>query len=230
MDDRRRKLDMYSLTDQMAGLETTQPTVIEKVVEVPVPYPSLAVADDGTIPATNFKVSRTGLEMVDGASVDDWISVGTAIFQIEGSLQLVIGDWLNYGVGFGWSIERVASELNRDKKTLQNWAWVASKFPHSLRRETLFFGHYSLLAARVDRDANNLIESTVLNNWTVAELRQHLLGLKRRKSNPDQLKKKASTYKKQFGSVYEKANKLPLDNRKMLADYLREIADKLDTN
>lgn len=188
--------------------------------------PSLALDAEGYIPAGSFLISKIGLEMRQGATYEDWARLGEAIFQVEGIIQLVVGDWLNYGESFGMTIDRIAEALGREKKTLQNWSWVASKCPLSLRREKLFYGHYSIVSGRKN-DRAELLQMAANNGWSVKQLRDYIHGLKRRSRSTDQWKKKTTQAKRKIDAIIEQMSNLPDAHKQEIIEYFRSSLDQL---
>lgn len=214
------------IDELMDGMLRDEPVRVVEVVETP----ALALMEDGTIPARNFTITAIGLYMHDEATAEDWQRVGEAILRIEDGLQLIIGDWLHYGEArFKVPVAQVAAWLKRDPKTLQNWSWVCSSVPHSLRKETLFFGHYNLVAARDYEEQQMLLDMADRNGWTVAQLRENM-----KKKRPIK-KREGQAFRRFEGKWLQFERRLfPIladakaEERKKIAARLRAVADEID--
>lgn len=223
---RREGVTVNGLMDEMVG--TPSPPPAEKEI---VYVPMLAVTEQGIIPARNFQLTPTGLLMEESATENDWETVGAAIFRIEGASQWLIGDWLNYGeVRFKHPLEQIASLLNRDPKTLQNYSWVASSLPHSLRREMLSFGHHMLVAGdrlpEVEKD--RWLGEAERYGWTVNQMRQ---AMKKKRSKGRRAASPMMIFQKRVLRLFEKSADLftaaDTSEKREMAEALQAIVDRL---
>ncbi|HRF98763.1 MAG TPA: hypothetical protein PLZ51_26320, partial [Aggregatilineales bacterium] len=87
------------------------------------------MSDAGAITIGNFQISKTGLQIADGVSVDEWQAFGQHIRTMETSIQWIIGDWLAYGERvYGTTYQEVAELTGYVYETLRNLVWVARQF------------------------------------------------------------------------------------------------------
>src|SRR5262245_17774119 len=90
---------------------------------------------------TGSSISRvvftsTGLEIKQSLTFADWDRLGQRLRDIEGAVQWWIGDWLNYGERtYGETYKQAKAITRFEVQTLKNYAWVAKKFPPSLRKD-----------------------------------------------------------------------------------------------
>jgi len=117
---------------------------------------SIALAD-----TRKFTISRTGLEVHDHLSFEEWSSLAPLLNEAARGVAFVIGDWLLYGHDrFGReeatnkSGSRVRSEdyetairlTGLDRATLHTYAHVSRKVPPSLRNKDLSWEHHKIVA------------------------------------------------------------------------------------
>lgn len=148
-----------------------EPQVVTEIVEVP----TLAVDQQGRIPAGKFTLTRCGLIGEEEATQDEWEYLGVILRQLNVSIQWLIGDWLVYGQSrFPNDREEIARLLDLDLHTLDNYAWVARSVPYSLRKESLSFGHHALIAALPENEQSGWLEEAETHQWSVAALRSRI--------------------------------------------------------
>ena len=117
---------------------------------------SIALAD-----TRKFTISRTGLEVHDHLSFEEWSSLAPILNEAARGVAFVIGDWLLYGHDrFGREEAahkpgaRVRSEdyeaairlTGLDRATLHTYAHVSRKVPASLRNKDLSWEHHKIVA------------------------------------------------------------------------------------
>ena len=118
---------------------------------------SIALAD-----TRKFTISRTGLEVHDHLSFEEWSSLAPLLNEAARGVAFVIGDWLIYGFDrFGRTEEaankpgaRVRSEdyeaairhTGLDRATLHTYAHVSRKVPPLLRNKDLSWEHHKIVA------------------------------------------------------------------------------------
>lgn len=120
---------------------------------------SIALAD-----SPKFTISRTGLEVHDHLSFEEWSALAPHLGEAARGVAFVIGDWLIYGKerfgegknrGTGREIgPRVATEdyetvitlTGLDRATLHAYAHVARRVPSLLRNKLLSWEHHKVVA------------------------------------------------------------------------------------
>lgn len=112
---------------------------------------SIALSD-----TSKFTISRTGLEVHNDLSFEEWASLAPVLNEAARGVAFVIGDWLVYGrERFGSrGRERVRSEdyeaavrlTGLDRTTLQTYAHVSRRVPLLLRNKDLSWEHHKVVA------------------------------------------------------------------------------------
>jgi len=120
---------------------------------------SIALSD-----TRKFTISRTGLEVHDHLSFEEWSSLAPLLNEAARGVAFVIGDWLNYGrdrfqlclPGFEGcrsggrvsegAYETVLGQTGLDRATLHTYAHVSRKVPSSLRNKDLSWEHHKVVA------------------------------------------------------------------------------------
>jgi hypothetical protein len=111
---------------------------------------------------SKITLTRTGLQISDELSFEEWQSMASRFGAAMSSAAFVIGDWLVYGEdqrfpGFeseSIGTRRVAAEIYNealrltglDRSTLITYAYVARRVPASLRNEQLSWEHHKAVA------------------------------------------------------------------------------------
>lgn len=98
-----------------------------------------------------FIVTPTGLQIVGNPTFDEWMAYGQTLWAMRSAIQWAIADWLRYGEGeYGEKYAQAMDARKVSEHTLQNYAWVGSKFDASRRRGSLSFSHHEAVAAIPD--------------------------------------------------------------------------------
>ena len=91
-----------------------------------------------------------------------------------------IGDWVRYGTAkWGAKYTLAAKITGYDVHTLENMAYVASRFPFSLRREDLSWSHHFVVAALTRDEQKYLLDFASARRLSVRDLRIELKALHR---------------------------------------------------
>jgi len=134
----------------------------------------LLVADDGALSIGGYKLTSLGLIAGDKATYDDWETVGSVLLRLEGSIQLLIGDWLVQAERqWGQTYEEIAEHTGYSVKSLYQYKWVAENVTFSMRIENLTFTHYSTVAGIEDDNRKaELLAQAAAEGWSVKQLRE----------------------------------------------------------
>lgn len=90
------------------------------------------------------KLSQTSFTLRPGLSLEEWIEAGRSLRALERGIQFWVGDWMAYGEAhYG---EEAFADLERQDKTLANWAAVARGVDPARRREDVRFSHHAEVA------------------------------------------------------------------------------------
>lgn len=109
-----------------------------------------------------------------------WVAAGYRLGAIGRGSQWWIGDWLHYGVArWGEKYAEAARITGYDCATLRNMAWVASRFPVSLRSDKLTWSHHVLLAPLAEAKQRYWIDRATEHHLSVADLRIELRSARR---------------------------------------------------
>jgi hypothetical protein len=165
----RGVMTLADLTNQMSSDQRDK----SQVQDVPT---SLVVAEDGVLVIGGYRLTSVGL-LVDGnATFDDWETVGALLLQLEGALQLLIGDWLVQAERqWGQTYEEIAEQTGYTVKSLYQYKWVAENVPFTMRIENLTFTHYTIVAGIEDEKRKAaLLKQAAAEGWSVKRLRDEL--------------------------------------------------------
>jgi hypothetical protein len=95
-----------------------------------------------------WRATRSALYLRTGRHYDDWVHVGRDVTTVADSAAWWLGDWLMFGrESYCQRYQAAVASTEFDYQTLRNYAWVASRFSMSRRRDMLSFGHHAELAA-----------------------------------------------------------------------------------
>ena len=124
---------------------------------------------------------KTGLQLPDNLTIDQWFDIGSFINKCEQSVMWWMGDWWNFGNHkYG---ERASQALDSDYSfgTWMNAGYVCDKVETSRRREVLSFSHHQEVAALEHDQQDELLELAIQNGWTRRELRNEIRLRKQQK-------------------------------------------------
>jgi hypothetical protein len=122
-----------------------------------------------------WRSTRTALHLDPGLTYDDWAGLGRRVAIVADSSAWWIGDWLVFGQHvYGNRYRTAAAETGLDYQTLRNYAWVASRFTPSRRRDALSFGHHAEVAALCEDDQDAWLRRSLVERWSRNELRRRL--------------------------------------------------------
>jgi hypothetical protein len=122
-----------------------------------------------------WRITRRALYLDAELAFDEWVRVGGKVAVVSDSSAWWVGDWLNFGRACYRGRYKTALALTSlDYQTLRNYAWVASRFAPSRRRDTISFGHYAELASLSEEDQDGWLAQCAAEQWSRAELRRRL--------------------------------------------------------
>jgi len=127
----------------------------------------------GAISHGPFRATTTGLVVTDdNVPYEVWEAYGNGIRRVEGAIQWLIGDWLNYGERkYGEMYAQAMDETDYEKKTLKNAKWVAGRIEVSRRRDTLNFSIHAEVAKLEPEEQEYWLNEAVEQGYTVRGLR-----------------------------------------------------------
>ncbi len=122
-----------------------------------------------------WRSTRTALHLDPTLAYDEWAGLGRRVAIVADSSTWWIGDWLVFGQHtYGNRYRKAAAETGLDYQTLRNYAWVASSFPPSRRRDSLSFGHHAEVASLDEDYQDAWLRRCIVEGWSRNELRRRL--------------------------------------------------------
>jgi hypothetical protein len=166
----REVMTLADLTNQMTSEQRDKS--LEKI-DIPA---GLFVADDGALSIGGYKLTSIGLVVDDKATYDDWETVGSVLLRLDGTIQLLIGDWLVQAERqWGRTYEEIAEHTGYAVKSLYQYKWVAESVTFSMRIENLTFTHYMVVAGIDDESRKAaLLKQASAEGWSVKRLREEI--------------------------------------------------------
>lgn len=181
-----------------------------------------------------FGVTAFGVYIKDDVTEADWRNFAGSLERIESA-----GDWMKadlclYGVeALGLNKMDVGDALNLDEDSVDVYASISRNAQSKLVRAiSPSFSHFRLVASKPEEEQLYWLKEAVKGNWSVRELDRQINklltgGKRKKKVSAVEARQLLAAYKKEFRSEFDKAKKLPDAERLKMAEYLRELADKL---
>ena len=130
-----------------------------------------------------FKPTSTGLLALGNPPFDVWEAYGQKLRFVEGAIQWLIGDWLNYGEWkYGEMYAQAVDETQAS--TWANYKWVASTVESSTRVELLSWSHHREVADLPIDQQKKYLSLALANHQTVKELHKEIRLYKWRLNHP----------------------------------------------
>lgn len=136
---------------------------------------------------------RTGCVLPENLPFDEWRSMWSRLRTVEGAIQWIQGDWLNFGAehykftefdllrgaanngnGHASKYASLLTFSEDEYQTLRNRAWVARSIPLSRRRDKLNWSHHAEIARLPAPQQTRWLDHAEEHDWSVAELRRQL--------------------------------------------------------
>lgn len=119
--------------------------------------------------------SRTGMDIPESTSFDDWVSLGDQLRSIERSVMWWIGDWLRFGERrYGETYTQAIEVTGLSYGTLAQAKYVSGAYDISSRLENLPWKHHQTAAALPALERQHALQQASDNGWSAAELREHV--------------------------------------------------------
>ncbi|MFE6194489.1 LmbU family transcriptional regulator [Streptomyces sp. NPDC057838] len=120
------------------------------------------------------QVRKTGMVFSQNLSERSWERIGTNLRELTNSSAWWLGDWLIFGeAAYGWRRYREAIErTGLDYQTLRNYAWVARRFEHHRRRDSLSFAHHAEVTRLSPAEQDYWLLKAEQRKWSRNELRK----------------------------------------------------------
>ncbi|MFF5010830.1 LmbU family transcriptional regulator [Streptomyces phaeochromogenes] len=120
------------------------------------------------------KVQKTGMTFPQNMPEQSWERIGTNLRELVNSSAWWLADWLLYGEAtYGWRRYKEAIErTGLDYQTLRNYAWVARRFEHQRRRDSLSFAHHAEVTRLSPTEQDYWLRKAEQQKWSRNELRR----------------------------------------------------------
>ncbi|NKQ25888.1 LmbU family transcriptional regulator [Streptomyces galbus] len=121
-------------------------------------------------------VGTSGMTFPQGLPERSWERIGSGLRELTNSSAWWLGDWLVYGeTTYGARRYREAVErTGLDYQTLRNYAWVARRFEHHRRRDSLSFAHHAEVTSLPPAEQDHWLREADRLKWSRNELRRAL--------------------------------------------------------
>lgn len=119
-------------------------------------------------------VQKAGMTFSQDLSERSWERIGSNLRELSNSSAWWLADWLIFGeTTYGWRRYREAIDrTGLDYQTLRNYAWVARRFEHSRRQESLSFAHHAEVARLSPPEQDYWLRQAERQRWSRNELRR----------------------------------------------------------
>ncbi|MFI6055119.1 LmbU family transcriptional regulator [Streptomyces violascens] len=120
------------------------------------------------------KVQKSGMLLPQNLPERSWEQIGTNLRELVNSSAWWLADWLIYGeAAYGWRRYKEAIErTGLDYQTLRNYAWVARRFEHHRRRDSLSFAHHAEVTRLSPPEQDYWLRKAEQQKWSRNELRR----------------------------------------------------------
>lgn len=128
---------------------------------------------------TGARVVHCGIVLEEGLSRAEWEEIGRKLTRITELSAWMIGDWASYGQWeYGSAYREACEALGLEYKTVRQYAWVAGKFSHHRRRESLSFNHHLEVASLSEGDQEHWLSEAERLGLSKNSLRLAVAGSK----------------------------------------------------
>ncbi|MFE9453864.1 LmbU family transcriptional regulator [Streptomyces sp. NPDC006739] len=119
-------------------------------------------------------VQKSGMILPKDLSERSWERIGASLRELTNSSAWWLADWLIYGEAtYGWRRYKEAIErTGLDYQTLRNYAWVARRFEHHRRRDSLSFAHHAEVTRLSPPEQDYWLRKAEQQKWSRNELRR----------------------------------------------------------
>ncbi|MEU1041039.1 LmbU family transcriptional regulator [Streptomyces sp. NPDC005907] len=121
-------------------------------------------------------VQKSGMTFPQNLPERSWEQIGTNLRELVNSSAWWLADWLLYGEAtYGWRRYKEAIErTGLDYQTLRNYAWVARRFEHHRRHDSLSFAHHAEVTRLAPAEQDYWLRKAEAQKWSRNELRRAL--------------------------------------------------------
>jgi hypothetical protein len=123
---------------------------------------------------TQATVQKSGMIFPQNLPERSWERIGSNLRELVNSSAWWLADWLIYGeTTYGWRRYKEAIErTGLDYQTLRNYAWVARRFEHHRRRDSLSFAHHAEVTRLSPPEQDYWLRKAEQQKWSRNELRR----------------------------------------------------------
>ncbi|MEV7869918.1 LmbU family transcriptional regulator [Streptomyces sp. NPDC088124] len=138
---------------------------------------------------THATVRKSGMVFPQNLSERSWEQIGANLRELVNSSAWWLADWLIYGEAtYGWRRYKEAVErTGLDYQTLRNYAWVARRFEHDRRRDSLSFAHHAEVTRLSPPEQDYWLRTAEQQKWSRNELRRAVRAGLAAQSDRDEL-------------------------------------------
>jgi hypothetical protein len=105
-------------------------------------------------------------------TLDEWQGYGSRLGTVSKSTNWWLGDWVRFGQRhYDQRYREAAQVTGYDEQTLMNFAYVASRYDVSRRRETLSWSHHAELAPLDPPTQDLWLDHATLRGLSIRQLR-----------------------------------------------------------
>jgi hypothetical protein len=130
------------------------------------------------ISAGPFQATPIGLEIRGTAIIpfELWSEYGRGLQRVEGAVNWVLGDWLNFGEArYGETYAQAMALWPETKyQQLADLKWVASHVDISIRHENLSWSHHQAVAKLSPEEQEEWLNKAEHNMWSVRDFKANL--------------------------------------------------------
>lgn len=119
----------------------------------------------------------TGLAFTADLSFDQWEVLLNRLYTMNGAIQWMLGDALNYGnTRYGEKYSQALESTKLTYSALANFAWVARSVPPENRNPNLSWTHHRAVSKLDVEEQRKLLDEAERKEWTVDTLTEVVRG------------------------------------------------------
>ncbi|MFF9061837.1 LmbU family transcriptional regulator [Streptomyces sp. NPDC014882] len=122
------------------------------------------------------RMQKSGMTFPRNLSERSWERIGTGLRELTNSSAWWLADWLIFGEA-AYGLRRYREAIERtglDYQTLRNYAWVARRFEHHRRWDSLSFAHHAEVTRLSPPEQDHWLRRAEQQMWSRNELRRAL--------------------------------------------------------
>lgn len=120
----------------------------------------------------------TGLSFTGDLSFDQWEVLLNRLYTMNGAIQWMLGDALNYGnARYGEKYSQALESTKLTYSALANFSWVARSVPPENRNPNLSWTHHRAVSKLDVEEQKRLLEEAERKEWTVDTLTEVVRGV-----------------------------------------------------